>query len=354
MDDLIIRSLQGRATPEEEERLRAWRRSDPDHEARFRALRDLWEVTAVAAPRDVRDLPDVHDLVERAEGRRGEVQADSRDVDLHPSISRSGEASSTREASSPWLRRAALGVLAAGLVAVGFGVGTIVGDDGSAPFAAREIETGAGEMTTITLADGSSVRLGPRSTLRLTEGEDRRTARLEGRAYFGVQTDSARPFVVDTEHGRTTVFGTRFEVRAEEEFRVLVVEGEVSVEAGGTEVRLSEGEMSRSARGGPPSRERVADVYTQLDWLGDALVFQGTRLDRALSEIEARYDVDIGLMDRSLAGHTVTATFTGRPIEHVVLVLCEIVNTTCAIDDDRVRIGGGSPGRPATSRAEAQ
>ena len=235
-------------------------------------------------------------------------------------------------------------------MAVGFGIGALNGEEeGPALLSGSEIVTGAGEMTTLTLGDGSSIRLGPQSKLRLSEVEDRRVAWLEGRAFFGIQADSTRPFVVRTAGGDAQVLGTRFEVRTEEEFRVLVVDGNVAVSAGGAELRLSEGEMSRSVDGNRPSTERVEDVYAHLDWLGNAIVFQATPLERALREIERRHGVLVELRDPALADMTVTATFTGRPVDQVIFVLCEIMNTTCEIEGDTVRIGSAE--RAAARRA---
>lgn len=335
MDDLIIRSLQGRTTPEEERRLRVWIGREAENDRRYRVLRRLWWLAGVAAPRrEGEDIPDPAAIIARAEARLAHVGADR---DAAPS---GGEGRPKVGSPSPWRRRAVVGTLAAGLVAVGFGMGALSGEpDAPTLLSETEIVTGAGEMTTLSLGDGSSIRVGPQSRLRLSEEEGRRMAWLEGRAFFGVHADAQRPFTVKTSRGEAEVLGTRFEVRTEEEFRVLVVDGSVSVSAGGAELQLSEGEMSRSVDGKRPSTERVADVYAYLDWLGNAIVFQATPFERALREIERRYGVDVSLEDPALGDMTVTATFTGRPVEQVIFVLCEIVNATCTIDEDRIRVG---------------
>lgn len=342
MDELIIRSLQGRTSQAEEERLWAWRRQSPENERCYQELRELWSLTNAAAPGEHGDLRDVEVLVARADTVNDEERSDVKPI----ATDRSGEPSKVKTArsGSPWFRRAALGALAAGLVAVGFGIGIVPdGEDDRTLLSETEIITGAGEMTTVTLGDGSSIRVGPESRLRLSEEEGRRMAWLDdGRAFFGVQADSSRPFSVRTRYGEANALGTRFEVRSDveyEDFRVLVLEGEVSVVADGSEVRLSENEMSRSTNGSSPSTEQVQDVHAHLDWIGNAIVFQVTPLERALREIERRYGVEVSLVDSSLADLTITATFTGRPVEEVLFVVCEIVNSTCTVDGDRIRIG---------------
>lgn len=57
-EDLLIRSLQRRTTPEEDEHLRAWRESTPENDREYRRLAELWALVgrfsaqpADAAPR---------------------------------------------------------------------------------------------------------------------------------------------------------------------------------------------------------------------------------------------------------------------------------------------------------------
>jgi len=341
-DDVIIRSLQGGATADQEEMLERWRRRDAANEDRFRELSQLWALTGVVAPEEQRDLPEPGFLIKRAE-----TEVEREGASLSPiSPGRSGESLRGRTASSgsPRRRRAVLGALAAGLVGLGFGLSALVTAHHAPPalLSESEIETGAGEMTTISLADGTSIRLGPKSRLELQEDNDKRSARLHGRAFFGVAHDSGRPFIVHTEYGDAEVLGTRFEVRAEDqqdEFRVLVVQGQVSMRVGGEEVKISKGEVSRSIRGGVPRIQKVNDVFAQLDWLGNALVFQDTPVREAVSEIERRYGVDVEIADPSLASMTVTASFTDQSARKVLLILCEILDTECRFTAHRVRVG---------------
>lgn len=349
MNELIIRFLQGRATPEERERLQRWREEAPKNERTYRALAELWSLTGHAAPAmDAGELPDVDRLIERAEageaetlaGEPGRVPAEA-SPSLEPSVS-----TTARDARSRWTRHAGVGAMAASLVAVGFGLAALAdGPDTPGPLADSEIVTGAGEMTTLTLGDGSSVRIGPESRLRLVQEDDGITARLDGRAFFGVQTDPSRKFTVKTDYGEAEVFGTRFEVRSEnEEFRVMVVDGKVQVSAGGAAVEVAEGEMSRSGPGGRPTASKVADVYRHLDWMGNALVFHGTPLGRVADELERRYGVDVYVEDPELTELTVSGTFTDQTLDEVLLVVCEIVGARCVHDDERVEIQSGLPG----------
>ena len=180
-----------------------------------------------------------------------------------------------------------------------------------------------------------AIRVGPRSTLRFTQEGTEPVVWLDGQAFFGVQSDSTRRFIVRTEHGEAVALGTRFEVQSEdEEFRVLVVEGSVRVSAAGAAVELSEGLMSESRDGAPPSTTRVEDVHERLAWLGTTLMFRNTPLGRAIAEIEDRYQVEVVLDATQLEDLTVTATFTEQEAEQVVFVICEMIGARCAVDGD--------------------
>jgi ferric-dicitrate binding protein FerR (iron transport regulator) len=236
--------------------------------------------------------------------------------------------------------RLAWGTLAAAFVAVGFGLGVLADrTDVFSPGVDSEITTGPGELTTVTLSDGTAVRMGPSSHLRLSQEGDDWVATLEGRAFFGVVPDASRTFTVRTRYGEAIAIGTRFEVSTgEEEFRVVVVEGHVRVSAADAAVDLEEGLMSLSAAGLAPVTSRVEDMAGVLDWMGQSLLFRETPLGKAIGEIERVYGVEILLDDPALADLTVTATFTGQGLESVISVVCGIIGAECSMEGAQVHV----------------
>jgi ferric-dicitrate binding protein FerR (iron transport regulator) len=338
MDHLIIRSLQGRAAPAEEAELTAWRRDGQENQRRYATLARLWSMTGAARPAlEVGPAPDPGLLIGKAEAWLAE----------EPSRKGAGGRRTTRRQPG-MLTTLNVAALAAAFIPVGFGLAHLLGpaDPGPGPLAESEITTGAGEMTTVELSDGTSIRLGPRSRLRLSRDASGRVADLDGRAFFGVQSSPGERFAVRTRHGSVFVLGTRLEVRSEQEsFRVLVVDGSVRVAVGEASAELMAGEMSQSVNGGPPAVFTVDDVYAQLDWMGNAMVFQATPLRRVIFEIELRYDVEVVLESPGLAEFTVTAAFTGQTVGHVVAVICEIIGAECLIENRQVRIREQSPPR---------
>lgn len=329
--EVIILSLQGRASPQEEAGLNAWRERSAANEAQYQSLHAAWVSLEGAGPLFDALPPNVLSIVAEAERRRRF----------------SALRVVTRRA---WLRR---GAIAATLVGLGFGVSEFVSwvDPSQMMLSKNEIVTGIGEMTTITLGDNTTVRVGPETVLRFRETSNRRLAWVEGRALFAVSSNPARPFVVSTNYGDAEVHGTRFEVRAEQdEFRVLVVEGLVSVIAGGAEVFVSQGQMSRSVEGQPPSTTPVTDIEQQLAWVGNVIVFQSTPLSAAVLELQQGYGIAVRITAAELNDVLVTATFVGMSFEQVLPVLCETIGARCRIDGTRAEIQPSARSRASLSQ----
>ena len=93
-------------------------------------------------------------------------------------------------------------------------------------------ETSVGERSTITLADGSIVSINTNSLIEVSfSASERFVNLLRGQAYFEVEEDVYRPFVVQAGDQRVVALGTAFDVRFDREdlVEVTLVEGRVEV-----------------------------------------------------------------------------------------------------------------------------
>jgi transmembrane sensor len=195
------------------------------------------------------------------------------------------------------------------------------------------IATGPDENRTVPLGDGSIVRLGPGSSLEFRRGRQRR-ATFSGVGFFAVASDSASPFVVNTEVGTAEVLGTRFELRADaDSLRLVVVEGSVELASAGRNVEVGRGEMARISSGTSPTVPRSVDVWEVLDWRDGLLIFQDTPLADVVAEVGAFFDVEFTLSDATIAQRVVTAWFENEPFEEVTNTICQAVGVTCLLGD---------------------
>lgn len=77
-----------------------------------------------------------------------------------------------------------------------------------------KVEVPVGESLFITLCDGSTVNLSPRSVFKYPDsfnGEERRVV-LDGEAFFDVRENTDKPFIVQTNRYSIKVLGTKFNV----------------------------------------------------------------------------------------------------------------------------------------------
>lgn len=95
------------------------------------------------------------------------------------------------------------------------------------------MNTNIGIIKQQSLEDGSKLTINPDSDVQIRYYRNKRMVRLNrGEVIFEVAKDAERPFIVDTDHAKVTVLGTRFVVNKLNKLsRISVDHGVVSVEA---------------------------------------------------------------------------------------------------------------------------
>jgi len=175
--------------------------------------------------------------------------------------------------------------------------------------------TATGERSMFPLPDGSVVHLdtGSAIAIRFT-GERRGVALLEGRAFFEVVRDAARPFVVEAADVAVAVLGTAFDVNlAAETVSVSVASGAVSVtvsEGGAPAVaRLAPGERLTVRRATGEAVREVVAPQAIAAWRGGRLVVDGATVAEVVAELRRYHPGLIVLRDEALGARRVTGVF---------------------------------------------
>lgn len=157
------------------------------------------------------------------------------------------------------------------------------------------VVTAPGETRQLTLPDGSLVDVNVGTDVRVRYFVGRREVQLNrGEAFFTVAPDAGRPFTVDSGRSRTTVTGTRFNLRADPgRLVVKVLDGQVRVQpdrdtpaAQGRPVIL--GPLQTVSVDAVSSRPEVGRVVAQDsvgDWRTGRLVFRRTPVTEMAAEI---------------------------------------------------------------------
>lgn len=174
-----------------------------------------------------------------------------------------------------------------------------------------DYHTVAGEQLDITLDDGTLVLLNTDSALTVAySAEQRRVELLRGEAYFEVESDKARPFLVVHAGITAKAVGTAFSVKAgDHSARVVVSEGLVDVSAQQTEpILLSKNQLSAYRQNRNNTVVKV-DVTEVLSWERGQLVFNKQPLTSVINEVNRYLSGRIVILNPSLKQRIVSGVF---------------------------------------------
>jgi transmembrane sensor len=232
--------------------------------------------------------------------------------------------------------------------------------------AARTYTTQTGERVIVTLADGSTVTLAPRTTLRVLHGygATHRMLSLDGQAFFDVHSVGAHPFIIHAGNAETRVLGTAFDVRhyaTDLVTRVAVTQGKVTVSA--------RERVSREARSREPlvvTDGRVAQVSdssatlmphdsagSQVAWTNGTLVFRRAAAAEILTALTRWYGYEFRFASRdstALAATQLTAWFTTRSSAEALANVELLLNVDAIVRGNVVTL---HPRRRASLRRQA-
>ena len=181
--------------------------------------------------------------------------------------------------------------------------------------------TKAGEKLTITLSDGSKVKLNSVSKLKFPDsfGDGERIVNLEGEAYFEVAKDTSRPFIIKTQGFDTEVLGTSFNLISKEHKNELaLVEGAVKIKKHhGESVFLKPDQKAVLNTKGDIEISEF-DVLTTLGWKDAILVFDNDKLPKIIETLENWYGVEIELEKGAFMNGSYTGIFKDESLENVL------------------------------------
>lgn len=188
-------------TAAEQEAFLRWLEDDPRHAECFGEMAETWAL-----------LDRVQELPEAA-------------------LAPTSAASVSRSRVASWRRWGAVPLAAA--AAVVLGVWALSRTNDPVTRFAESTPAEEGLLKRVNLPDGSVVRLRAATAIDVIyEAKVRRVRLLRGEAHFAVATDSARPFVVETNGVGVRAVGTAFTVASRSDaVEVLVTEGRVRVES---------------------------------------------------------------------------------------------------------------------------
>lgn len=325
---LLHKYLSDECNTHEKQVIENWLHSDARNLEYFNALKQIWdvapgkkiEVDALAAWETVRS----HNLEKPGLRLSGKLPAERSQQRIGYPISSVGRKGGILAST----------FAAAAVILITLMLTQHVSPDEVAPQTKQEMQeivTDRGQRTTLRLLDGTRVYLNVDSQLSIP-GDFNSSARrvyLEGEAYFEVESNPDKPFLVHTGGGITEVLGTEFNVRAypdKNQVQVVVAEGKVllgSEEQGADQkVQLTRNRQGILSSNGEVVVSDIMDMDEYTGWKAGKLTFHGVSLEDVIHRLERWYGIDITLQNEFPSGsRRLTASFENEPLTEVLNVI---------------------------------
>lgn len=323
---MIARYLAGECGDTERERIDRWIASGPENRKLMNEFRRIWK----AADRSSDAFDRYFDTEEEWENVRRRLIEEVNKKAAPAPLKQSSpiEGLDIRARASQLLRVAAVILFAA---LAGFVVYQQISSQSPPEKASvepvlREIAMEKGQRGSLTLSDGTKVKLNAESRITLpnTFEPEVREVTLEGEAYFDVFPNADRPFVIRTNKAVIRVLGTAFAIRSYSEdssVRVVVREGRVSLQSPEIDISdraiLGAGEMGRLyLADNRITTEKVEDLDLFLSWTNGYLKFKDTPMKEVAIQLERKYDIEVKFNQPELKELRLTAELRSRSIKY--------------------------------------
>lgn len=320
---LIARHLSGESTTEEEAELTLWLNDSEENRRQYQDVKLRWdEKQPESAP--IRLHRGKAMVFERIRRDKGQVR------ELSPGKS--------------WQRSEFIGQVAAALLIMVLGwYGYTTLQTREKAVALKKVEN-AGQPKEVLLPDGSTVWLNSKSRIQYSDdfsGETREVY-LEGEAFFSVQRDESKPFIVHTGTLSTRVLGTSFNIEAypeQSDIKVTVSSGRVSVfDSTGVIGELIKDQQIAYQKTNGRSIRQLVQAHHVNKWKEHKLIFEGETFGTVARTLEHRYHVDIQFSNKNIENSPVTAQFDSDESLQQILYMLGLVTDSKSVFQDETHI----------------
>ncbi|MBR9854330.1 MAG: FecR domain-containing protein [Algicola sp.] len=211
-----------------------------------------------------------------------------------------------------------------------------------------QVMSSANNISKVILPDGSVVWLKAYSKLSYPENfsGDIREVELEGEALFEVEQNPNRPFVISCGNLKTTVLGTSFNIKGnQDDIEVNVLTGKValSVDRVNQNVILLPNEMgvfdkkSQSISKRQSAVEIIESVTVGTKY---TMKFEDTPMRLVANELEKKFNVNVNFKNNTIENCVITADFSGQTLNEIVHMIGQAMDVEFYVDKDLVVVTG--------------
>jgi len=195
----------------------------------------------------------------------------------------------------------------------------------------NELFAAFGTRSALKLSDGTAVWLNSGSSIKYPDRfiGNNRTVFLKGEAYFEVESDIKKPFIVETSSLSVKATGTKFNVSgydSDNEAEVTLVSGKVEVcttddknNIRSSKLNINQ-HLSFNKVDGTTSISDE-DTYKYISWKDGKLVFRNEPFSQVAKKISQVFNIDIELQGSSLQDYSYKATFQDESLAEILKLL---------------------------------
>jgi ferric-dicitrate binding protein FerR (iron transport regulator) len=193
----------------------------------------------------------------------------------------------------------------------------------------NKIELEWGQMSKMTLSDGTQVWLNAGTTLEYPVTFDRktRTVTLNGEGQFKVAHNPKIPFIVKTNSGVIKVHGTTFNVSAyddDPDLTITLIDGKVSVEntSGNHLASLKPSDQLRLIKDSGRVTLKKVNTNCYSSWIEGRILLDEMKLSEISTLLKRWYNIDVQIIGEGIGDLRISGTISkGKPLDLFLKIL---------------------------------
>lgn len=174
------------------------------------------------------------------------------------------------------------------------------------------------------LPDGSIVTLNKNSQLSANFSGETRAIELKGEAFFKVEPDQNKPFVIKVNNITVKVVGTSFNVKSRNNHTIVVVEtGIVKVSKSNQHIELRKGERIEISDEDKQLSKKANNSELYNYYYSNEIVCNQTRLDELVPVLNEKFDVKITITKPTLLELPINTTFKQETLNQILDIIAK-------------------------------
>ncbi len=164
--------------------------------------------------------------------------------------------------------------------------------------------------------DGSKIALHGDASVQMVHFDDKvREVKFKGMAYFDIERDENRPFIIHTDNATIKVLGTSFLIKTDDKGTEVCVESglvELIKEDEDISVKLEKGKMGMILSKNEGIIKKDNDNPNYLSWKTKVITFNDNNMAEVKDILEQVYGINVNFEDANLIGCRLTAKFNKK------------------------------------------